>query len=127
MKAKRLLAGLLGLFMSISLASCSRSPDMPSSKTPVQWEYCELGLTEAGDGLVAKMEVYYAAGGKRIQEPTWEDLAKTLDFKGDRNEIFDHLGTQGWELCTSFSYPNLRRDGAIFSVEVRWIFKRIRR
>jgi hypothetical protein len=95
-----------------------------------KWEYCEVGITydvELGDAS-AKVNVYFSSGQTREQKANIESLAKALKFEGksqSKLEFFDHLGKQGWEMTTAFSFPNLKNNGLIDSVEQRWMFKRV--
>jgi hypothetical protein len=91
-----------------------------------KWEYCEIGVVIPDLSNKKDENVFYAAGEKRVQEVDWESVGKALGFEcKTRHEIFNCLGTQGWEMTTAFTYPNLRFDGGIHSIEHRWIFKRV--
>jgi hypothetical protein len=125
--------GFLGVVIGFTLPAGLRAPEAQAQgpKKGPAWEYCTLSKLETADGVGVKSKFDYCfdTGEKGIEDRNWEELAKKMGVKnpkGGMNAIWDHLGSQGWELVGAYSAPNARADGGIFSVDEFWLFKRQR-
>jgi hypothetical protein len=90
------------------------------SVTVTAWEYCEFGDYPS---------YYFAAGEKRIEANSWEELAKKMGVKTTKTTraiIFDHMGLQGWEMISAVTYPIPDGNHYLFGAGSVWHFKRIR-
>jgi hypothetical protein len=96
----------------------------------VQWEYCEVG-EDVRDG---EKTFYLATGATVVEERDWKALADKLKVKVNEDgdnliAIFNHLGSQGWELCSATVRTFISHDrgtGGTRDHYQRWVFKRPR-
>lgn len=100
-------------------AAAQEGTKQEAGKASVRWEYCELAGDHSG-------KCAFGSAKELIRGDSWEDLAKKMKapVKGDTSEqsirlaIFDHLGSQGWELATHTTFT---MNGAFVSAKT---FKR---
>jgi hypothetical protein len=122
-----IVVGLLGLVLGSAVSSCSPQTGAQAQapkKGPV-WEYAEIERLQVDN----KWSVSFTTGEKFIEGANWGELAKKMQLKpgeDNRHAIFDHLGSQGWEMFSAGPIPSLRIDGGIHHIDEYWLFKRIR-
>ena len=97
----------------------------------IQWDYAELSVQYAVGTTSQNPEsqnVQFSSRELKVEESGWTVFAKKLGIKtenGNRQLVFDYLGTQGWELIAATA-PAYARGIQPTGVEFHWHFKRER-
>jgi hypothetical protein len=123
------------LLLSVLLAAAAPAPE-PPAKPAERWEYCELqaregaalGAVPAPGALPPAWVIQWITTQEVVQALGWDDMAarmKVAPLKKDASllsykvSIFNHLGSEGWEMV---SYHKPTGSGAA-AISI-WVFKR---